>query len=55
MALYIYCELISICFILILNQGGRSGGVGLEKTLPDEATTKPIILHSMLLFFLFKP
>ncbi|MFX1567060.1 MAG: hypothetical protein ACFFCV_01685 [Promethearchaeota archaeon] len=29
----------------------RSGGVGLAKLLPDEATTKPIILHSILLFF----
>ncbi|MFX0040818.1 MAG: hypothetical protein ACFFCY_16770 [Promethearchaeota archaeon] len=31
--------------------GNRSGGVGLEKILPDEATTKPKFLHSILLFF----
>ncbi|MFX0021015.1 MAG: hypothetical protein ACFE9S_01720 [Candidatus Hermodarchaeota archaeon] len=29
----------------------RDGGVGLVKLLPDEATTKPIIFHSILLFF----
>ncbi|MFX1241393.1 MAG: hypothetical protein ACFFA7_09115 [Promethearchaeota archaeon] len=31
--------------------GNRSGGVGLAKLLPDKATTKPIIIPSILLFF----
>ncbi len=31
--------------------GNRNGGVGLNKILHDEATAKPMILHSILLFF----
>ncbi|MFX1569112.1 MAG: hypothetical protein ACFFCV_12175 [Promethearchaeota archaeon] len=34
--------------------GYRIGGVGLEKILPEVVSTKPMVLHSILLFFLYK-
>ncbi len=44
--------LISIKF---LNQSIENGGVGLDKTLPDEVNIKPMFFHSILLFFQYKP